>query len=268
MNFVTFTCAPPTCATSLTFTPDQQAQAFEAYIDQDPYLRNHRGQYAERGGLFLPMFNRMDLSIVQDIFRDICGQRNAGQIRVRHHQFRQPAQLELGCRPAIRRTGTAANGAQILTNGAADAQGRASYRLAVVNSQLVTNSFQRSSTSERRLSVHDQFPVFVQLNGQVGLVGRVGLVGLPPRLTRPTGPTRPRHPFINPAISFTNFAATRAVRSRTSFAGCTRQCRHPPVGREARRISSSTSRTERPPGSGCEIPGASIGSSTSTSRET
>jgi hypothetical protein len=41
---------------------------------------------------------------------------------------------------------TAANGAQILTNPAADAQGRASYRLAVVNNELVRQTFQ-SNTS-------------------------------------------------------------------------------------------------------------------------
>jgi hypothetical protein len=37
---------------------------------------------------------------------------------------------------------TAANGAQVLTNAAADSQGRVSYRLAVVNNELVKSSFQ------------------------------------------------------------------------------------------------------------------------------
>jgi hypothetical protein len=40
---------------------------------------------------------------------------------------------------------TGANGAQILTNAAADAQGRVSYRLALVNNQLVSRSFQATS---------------------------------------------------------------------------------------------------------------------------
>ena len=34
---------------------------------------------------------------------------------------------------------------QILTNGAADAQGRATYRMAVVNSALPTTSYQSTS---------------------------------------------------------------------------------------------------------------------------
>ena len=40
---------------------------------------------------------------------------------------------------------TAANGAQILQSSGADAQGRASYRMQVVNNQLVTKSFQTTS---------------------------------------------------------------------------------------------------------------------------
>ena len=58
---------------------------------------------------------------------------------------------------------TAANGAQILTNPAADAQGRANYRMAVVNNELVRSTFQTSYRTERRLSVPAQLPVFVQL---------------------------------------------------------------------------------------------------------
>jgi hypothetical protein len=37
---------------------------------------------------------------------------------------------------------TAANGAQILTNAAADAQNRVSYRMAVVNNELAKSSFE------------------------------------------------------------------------------------------------------------------------------
>src|SRR6185295_6796599 len=64
MNFVTFAQG------GVTFTADQQAQAFESYIQQDTYLRDHRGQYAERGTVFLPMVRRIDLSITQDVFKN------------------------------------------------------------------------------------------------------------------------------------------------------------------------------------------------------
>src|SRR5690606_21373924 len=45
----------------VTFTPAQQAAAWDAYIEQDKYLSAHRGEYAERGAVFLPMVWRADL---------------------------------------------------------------------------------------------------------------------------------------------------------------------------------------------------------------
>jgi hypothetical protein len=139
MNFATFT------AGGRTFTAAEQAAAFEAYIQQDEYLRTHRGQYAERGGSFLPMFNRMDLSVMQDIFRNIGGKRNAGQIRLDITNFGNLLNHDWGVSQRLVLPTTQANGAQILTNASADAQGRASYRMAVVNNELVRNSFQTNT---------------------------------------------------------------------------------------------------------------------------
>jgi hypothetical protein len=140
MNFAPFPADGP------RFTAEEQAQAFETYIQQDPYLREHRGEYAERGGLFLPMFRRMDLSITQDIFRDIRGRRNSGQIRIDITNFGNLLNSDWGVAKRLVLPTTAANGAQLLTSAGADAQGRASYRLAVVNNQLVTRSFQTASS--------------------------------------------------------------------------------------------------------------------------
>lgn len=140
MNFVTFT------AGGRTFTAEQQAEAFEAYINQDTYLRTHRGQYAERGAVLLPMVKRMDLSITQDVFRNIGGQRNAGQFRIDFTNFGNFLNHNWGVGQSMVVPVTQANGAQLLTNAAADAQGRVSYRLAVVGGQLVTRSFQTTTS--------------------------------------------------------------------------------------------------------------------------
>jgi hypothetical protein len=37
------------------------------YINQDPYLSHRRGKYAERNGLLLPFYKRLDLNFTQDI---------------------------------------------------------------------------------------------------------------------------------------------------------------------------------------------------------
>jgi len=136
MNFVQFTTP-----SGVTFTPEQQAQAFEAYIKQDKYLSGHRGQYAERGGVWYPIIKRMDLSIVQDVFHNIGGKRNSGQFRIDISNFGNMLNHDWGVSQRLVVPVTQTFGAQILTNAAADSQGRASYRMAVVNNQLVTHSF-------------------------------------------------------------------------------------------------------------------------------
>ena len=50
----------------VTYTPDQQKAFFNEYIENDDYLRKHRGQYAERNGARLPFTNLLDLKIQQD----------------------------------------------------------------------------------------------------------------------------------------------------------------------------------------------------------
>jgi hypothetical protein len=49
--------------TNTTFTPEQQADAFEAYISQDPYLNANRGKYTERNAGLFPWLGKMDLSL-------------------------------------------------------------------------------------------------------------------------------------------------------------------------------------------------------------
>jgi hypothetical protein len=140
MNFVPFTVG------GRTFTADQQAAAFDAYIDQDPYLSTHRGEYARRGGIMLPIAKRIDLSITQDVFRNIGGKRNTGQFRIDFINFGNLLNHNWGVGQRFVVPTTQANGAQLLTNAAVDALGRASYRLAVVGGQLVTRSFEPSTT--------------------------------------------------------------------------------------------------------------------------
>jgi hypothetical protein len=137
MNFVTFTHT-----NGRVFTAAEQTAAFEAYIEQDPYLRENRGGFAQRGGLTLPMFGRMDFSIIQDVFKNIGGKRNGGQIRFDVTNFGNLLNSDWGVVQRMIVPTTAANGAQILTNAAADAQNRVSYRMAVVNNELAKSSFE------------------------------------------------------------------------------------------------------------------------------
>jgi hypothetical protein len=57
-------CDPSRCGANVT--PQQQWDAFNAFIEQDPYLSEHRGEIAERNGAVNPWYNNVDLRILQD----------------------------------------------------------------------------------------------------------------------------------------------------------------------------------------------------------
>jgi hypothetical protein len=133
MNFQQFTHT-----NGRVFTAAEQAAAWEQYIQQDGYLSKHRGEYAERGAVFLPFLKRMDLSITQDLFTNIRGKRNAFQIRADILNFGNLLNSDWGVGQRVIRN-------QILTNPGADTQGRATYRLAVVDNELLTRSFERTA---------------------------------------------------------------------------------------------------------------------------
>jgi hypothetical protein len=60
------TFAPFTDSEGNVVTPNQQWAAFDAFIEQDPYLSQHRGEIAERFGLLNPFWSNIDLKIMQD----------------------------------------------------------------------------------------------------------------------------------------------------------------------------------------------------------
>jgi hypothetical protein len=145
MNFEQFTHT-----NGRVFTVAEQVEAFETYIQQDPYLSKHRGEYAKRGALFFPMFNRVDLSLIQDVFRNIGGRRNSGQIRFDITNFGNLLNHNWGVSQRSVASTTGASGIQILTtppspSSPIDPQGRLRYRMAVVNNQLVTRSFETAT---------------------------------------------------------------------------------------------------------------------------
>lgn len=72
--------APLTVGTTV-YTEAQQQAAFDEFISQDKYLDSRRGQYAERNGEFLPMLHRLDLSLIQDFYVNVKGQKNTVQLR-------------------------------------------------------------------------------------------------------------------------------------------------------------------------------------------
>jgi len=122
---------------STPFTAQQQSEAWENYIAQDRYLRNRRGQYAERGGVLLPMFTRMDVSVTQDIGRTIAGKPNKLQLRMDILNFTNLINSDWG----RFRTFTSS---QPLVPAGVNAAGQPQFRFRTIGSSLLSQSWQKT----------------------------------------------------------------------------------------------------------------------------
>lgn len=121
------------------FTPEQQAAAFEAYINQDEYLSSRRGQYAERNGAIFPYLWRADLSFIQEFFVNTGKSRNAIQLRADIRNFTNLLSDTWGVSRSLVQT-------NILTAAGVNATGVPQFRMATTGSgtsqALVSSTFQ------------------------------------------------------------------------------------------------------------------------------
>jgi hypothetical protein len=125
---------------SVVYTPAQEAAAWDAFINQDPYLSKHRGQYAQRNAAFLPWVWRLDGSISQDIGAMVGGQRNRLQVRLDILNLTNFINRNWGIGQSFTST-------RPLTFVKADATGAALYRLATVGTNLIASSYTKTAGS-------------------------------------------------------------------------------------------------------------------------
>ena len=88
--------------------------------------------------MFLPLVHRLDLSVTQDVFTNIGGDRHRFQFRVDIINFGNLLNENWGVAQRLVSNSP-------LTNPAADAQGRATYRLRVINNQLMTKTLEQTA---------------------------------------------------------------------------------------------------------------------------
>ncbi|MCC6459950.1 MAG: carboxypeptidase regulatory-like domain-containing protein [Saprospiraceae bacterium] len=141
-------------AGGVTYTPAEQAAAFDAFINQDEYLSTRRGQYAERNGALFPVLNRFDLSVIQEFGIKVGTKRNTLQFRVDILNFSNLLNNEWG-------VGTVLVTDRPLATAGTTAEGVPTYRLATQSidgsQKLLRDSFIKGVS---------QFDVW---NAQIGL---------------------------------------------------------------------------------------------------
>jgi hypothetical protein len=118
----------------VTYTPAQQAAAFDAYINQDKYLSKRRGQYTERFGAVLPWYHQLDFKFLQDVFTNIGKNKHTLQFSADIFNFGNMLNRNWGVRKLV-------NQNQILSFAGVGADGRPNYRLNADRNQLPTTSF-------------------------------------------------------------------------------------------------------------------------------
>jgi hypothetical protein len=64
------------------YTADMQRDDFWAYIQQDDYLKNRTGKYAERGGAKMPWHHQIDFKFQQDLLFDVGKTKHTLQLGV------------------------------------------------------------------------------------------------------------------------------------------------------------------------------------------
>ena len=135
-----------TGTTAVTYTEAQQQEAFDKFINQDPYLSTRRGQYAERNALALPFLHRFDFSVAQDVFVKIKEKRNAFQIRFDILNFGNMLNNEWG-------VSQRAGAPQLLNFVSRDAAGVPTYKLATQRD--ATSTYLAKDTYQYNSSVFD-----------------------------------------------------------------------------------------------------------------
>jgi outer membrane receptor protein involved in Fe transport len=149
LTFVPITGATP-------FTVQAQVDAFEKFIENTPYLNKRRGSYAQRNAGLLPFFNRVNLSVRQEVYTVITksGRKQSLQLTADVFNFLNMLNKDWGIRPLLLVNDP-------LVFAGVGASGQPTYRMRVVNGQLPTriwqNNFSTSSTWGAQVGVRYEF---------------------------------------------------------------------------------------------------------------
>jgi hypothetical protein len=124
------------------FSPQQQSDAFFAYINQDKYLKKRKGQFADRNGAKMPWFSNLDFRILQDIL-PISKHKNYGlQLSMEVENFTNMLNNDWG---VTKRT-IYNNGAILSVASAPTTTAAATYRMNLVNGALPSKTYMSNIT--------------------------------------------------------------------------------------------------------------------------
>lgn len=153
MNFTEYTTA------GRRFTVEEQEIAWERYIMQDRYLRRHRGEYARRNGVTLPMISRIDISLSQQVRLKVFGKENRFSLRADILNFTNLLNRDWGVGKTLITNQPLLLSGTVSTNGGV----KPTYTLRAVNNELIKDSYITTAT------LNDVFRVQLSIKWDFGL---------------------------------------------------------------------------------------------------
>jgi len=128
---------------SVKYTIAQQQAAYDQLVSNDPYLKRHKGQYAERNSALTPWYNRIDARFLQDFFITAGGVKHTLEFSVDVLNLPNLLNKDWGLKEYTA-LGSATNlVSNPLTLKSIDASGTPVYNLAEFNKALITTPFQK-----------------------------------------------------------------------------------------------------------------------------
>jgi len=109
----------------INFVSPADEDAFFAFVEQDNYLRKHKGEYAEAYAARAPWVHRFDLRFTQDFSVNISGRKNTLQFTLDFVNFGNLINSEWG----VFQTMSSSNNGQILTYEGMDADRTPSFSM-------------------------------------------------------------------------------------------------------------------------------------------
>jgi hypothetical protein len=121
----------------IKFVTPEDEDAFFKFLDQDKYLSNHKGEYAEAYAARAPWVNRFDLRIAREYYFNVAGRRNTLQFSLDCLNFGNILNSEWG----VFQTNFGSNNGQILKYEGKDADNVPSYSMVKVKGEYPTKTY-------------------------------------------------------------------------------------------------------------------------------
>ncbi|SDK65018.1 Carboxypeptidase regulatory-like domain-containing protein [Catalinimonas alkaloidigena] len=119
----------------VTYSAAQQWADLDAFISQDPYLQNRRGQYAERNGAQYPWQSQFDFRVLQDFYVNAGGKRNTLQLSLDIFNVANLLSSQWGLLRTPTRSG-------LIDFTGFDAEGNPTYQFPMLRGEPLRESFQ------------------------------------------------------------------------------------------------------------------------------